>query len=64
MGLESCTAEVKLADVFTLDETPVILIDTPGFDDTTMSDADILKMIAAFLTTMRVYIGFGSFRSP
>ena len=51
MGLESCTAEVKLADVFTLDGRPVTLIDTPGFDDTTKSDAEILKMIAAFLVT-------------
>ena len=52
MGLESCTAEVKLADVFTLDGRPVILIDTPGFDDTSKSDTAILKMIAAFLATM------------
>lgn len=27
------------------------MIDTPGFDDTTLSDTDILKMIAAFLET-------------
>ena len=52
MGLESCTAEVKLADEFTLDGTRVTLIDTPGFDDTSKSDADILEMIAAFLATM------------
>jgi predicted GTPase len=30
---------------------PVTLIDTPGFDDTTKSDSDILRMIAAFLAT-------------
>ena len=51
MGLESSTTEVKRADKFTLDGKPVILIDTPGFDDTTKSDADILKLIAAFLAT-------------
>ena len=51
MGLESCTAEVKLADKFTLDGRSVTLIDTPGFDDTTKSDSDILEMIAAFLAT-------------
>ena len=51
MGLESCTAEVKLADKFTLDGRSVTLIDTPGFDDTTRSDSDILEMIAAFLAT-------------
>ena len=51
MGLESSTAEVKLADEFTLDGRTVTLIDTPGFDDTSRSDADILKMIAAYLAT-------------
>ena len=51
MNLESCTAEVKLADKFNLDGRTVTLIDTPGFDDTLKSDADILEMIAAFLAT-------------
>ena len=52
MGLESCTAEVQLANEFILDEKAVTLIDTPGFDDTTKSDTDILEIIAAFLATM------------
>ena len=47
--MESCTVDVQLTEKFTLDERPVTLIDTPGFDDTYKSDADILKMIAAFL---------------
>jgi len=51
VNLESCTAEVQLADEFTLDRRPVILIDTPGFDDTNKSDTDVLKLIAAFLAT-------------
>jgi hypothetical protein len=51
MDLESCTAQVQLADEFTLDRRPIILIDTPGFDDTNKSDTDILKLIAAFLAT-------------
>ena len=51
MGLESCTADVQVADKFTLDGRSVTLIDTPGFDDTTTSDTEILKMIAAFLAT-------------
>ncbi|KAF9647081.1 hypothetical protein BDM02DRAFT_3098690 [Thelephora ganbajun] len=50
-GLESCTAEVQLTNEFTLDGQPVILIDTPGFDDTDKSDTDILNLIAAFLAT-------------
>ena len=49
--LESCTYEVQLADEFTLDGRKIILIDTPGFDDTSKSDTDILRMIAAFLAT-------------
>ena len=51
MGLESCTADVQLADKFTLDGRAVTLIDTPGFDDTSKSDTEILKMIAFFLAT-------------
>ena len=50
-GLRSSTAEVQLADEFTLDGRPVVLIDTPGFDDTDRSDTDILRLIAAFLAT-------------
>ena len=49
MSLESSTAEVQLSDEFTVDGRRTILIDTPGFDDTSKSDADILKLIAAFL---------------
>lgn len=50
-SLESCTAEVQLSDEFILDRRSVVLIDTPGFDDTNKSDTDILKLIAAFLAT-------------
>jgi len=50
-GLRSCTSIVQPAGAFNLDGRRVILIDTPGFDDTTRSDADVLKMIAAFLAT-------------
>ena len=57
MGLESSTAEVQLTDEFTLDGRGVILIDTPGFDDTSRSDTDILEMIAAFLATTWVITG-------
>ena len=48
-GVESCTIEVQFAEEFTLDGRKVVLIDTPGFDDTSKSDTDILKMIAFFL---------------
>ena len=51
-GLMSCTDRVEVASSFDLDNKKVTLIDTPGFDDTNMSDTDILNMIAMFLTTM------------
>ncbi|KAF9789658.1 P-loop containing nucleoside triphosphate hydrolase protein [Thelephora terrestris] len=50
-SLRSCTDEVQLADEFTLDGRHVVLVDTPGFDDTTKSDTDVLRMIADFLAT-------------
>ena len=52
MGLEPCTADVQLSDEFNLDGRRVILIDTPGFDDTSMSDTEVLQIIAAFLATV------------
>lgn len=51
MGLESSTTEVQLTDEFTVDGRRVSLVDTPGFDDTSKSDADIMKIIVAFLAT-------------
>ncbi|TFY83408.1 hypothetical protein EWM64_g597 [Hericium alpestre] len=50
-GLESCTSDVQTAQAFELDGRRVMLIDTPGFDDTSKSDTDILKLIASFLQT-------------
>ena len=52
LGLESCTADIKLANEFTLDGRVVALVDTPAFDDTSKCDGEILKIIAAFLATM------------
>jgi predicted GTPase len=42
---------INVAQPFELDGRMVVLIDTPGFDDTNKSDADILRMIALFLAT-------------
>ncbi|KAJ7170857.1 P-loop containing nucleoside triphosphate hydrolase protein [Mycena crocata] len=47
--LQSCTSTVQVASAFQLDGRWVTLIDTPGFDDTSKSDTDILTLIAAFL---------------
>ncbi|KAF4596310.1 hypothetical protein EYR40_008005 [Pleurotus pulmonarius] len=49
-GLRSCTNDVQVCRPFELDGRMVTLVDTPGFDDTTKSDTDVLAMIAAFLT--------------
>ena len=46
-GLRSCTSTVNESRVFEMEGLPIRLIDTPGFDDTTVSDTDILKLIAA-----------------
>jgi len=50
-GLKSCTGKVQVAGSFNLDGRRIVLIDTPGFDDTVRSDTDVLQMIAAFLET-------------
>lgn len=47
-GLESCTVDVRTSKPFLLNGRIVTLIDTPGFDDTTRSDTDILSSIAAY----------------
>ncbi|KAH8093904.1 P-loop containing nucleoside triphosphate hydrolase protein [Cristinia sonorae] len=48
-GLESCTAEVTAALPFLLDDKYVTLVDTPGFDDTVKTEAEILRLISTFL---------------
>ena len=48
-NLESCTSEIQVSEEFMLEGRRVMLIDTPGFDDTNKSDTDILKMIGTFL---------------
>ncbi|KAF7789639.1 hypothetical protein EIP86_000585 [Pleurotus ostreatoroseus] len=50
-GLKSCTSNVETGRSFQLDGRPITLVDTPGFDDTNISDTDILKMIAVYLST-------------
>jgi predicted GTPase len=47
--LESCTSKIQVSEEFVLDGRRVVLVDTPGFDDTNKSDTDVLKSIAAFL---------------
>ncbi|KAH8103309.1 P-loop containing nucleoside triphosphate hydrolase protein, partial [Cristinia sonorae] len=48
-GLRSCTPAVQVSESFDVAGRRMRLIDTPGFDDTTKSDSEILRMIAEFL---------------
>jgi len=50
-GLKSRTSAVDFGGTFDLGGRRVTLIDTPGFDDTTQSNTDVLNTIAAFLAT-------------
>ncbi|KAH9949950.1 P-loop containing nucleoside triphosphate hydrolase protein [Amylocystis lapponica] len=50
-GLESSTEEVQFSKPFPLDKHTVTLVDTPGFDDTTKSDAEIFKLISDHLAS-------------
>jgi polyhydroxyalkanoate synthesis regulator phasin len=49
-SLESCTESVELSEPFELQGRRIRLIDTPGFDDSSKSDAEVLNTIANFLT--------------
>ncbi|KAF9533598.1 P-loop containing nucleoside triphosphate hydrolase protein [Crepidotus variabilis] len=46
--LSSCTQEIKAVDC-ELNGRKVVLVDTPGFDDTNLSDLDVLELIADWL---------------
>ncbi|KAE8417126.1 P-loop containing nucleoside triphosphate hydrolase protein [Aspergillus pseudocaelatus] len=45
-GLSSCTKNIDVVETI-INGQKVHLIDTPGFDDTDLSDTEILKTIAA-----------------
>jgi predicted GTPase len=49
-SLVSCTSEVNVVRVRVPDEDlEIVLVDTPGFDDTHKSDYEILKLIKDWL---------------
>ncbi|QRV94469.1 50S ribosome-binding GTPase [Ceratobasidium sp. AG-Ba] len=50
--LTSHTKDVQTSPVFQVDNRNVQLYDTPGFDDTNMTDTDILKVLARTLEGM------------
>lgn len=47
--LESCTDSIQFSRPFNVDNKSVVLVDTPGFDDTDKSDSDTLQMICQYL---------------
>ena len=49
--LISCTTEIQSAE-FNLAGKRVVLVDTPGFDDTTQSDVSSFQMIALYLQNL------------
>lgn len=55
VSLDSQTKEIKAFKVH-IHGQKLILVDTPGFDDTYRSDLDILRTIARWLETTYVYI--------
>jgi predicted GTPase len=49
-GLTSCTADIRSVRVrHPTTGREIVIVDTPGFDDTYRSDAEILKLIADWL---------------
>ncbi|KAF2174954.1 hypothetical protein K469DRAFT_684828 [Zopfia rhizophila CBS 207.26] len=51
-SLESCTTKVKGYMIRSTSGQNIYLIDTPGFDDTQISNVDLLQKIASALITM------------
>jgi len=50
-SLQSCTCNIKASPTVHLGRYKITIFDTPGFDDTTKSDVEILRMVASFLET-------------
>jgi len=49
-GLESCTHQIQVVRCFDREQNrQIVFVDTPGFDDTNISDFDILQVIADWL---------------
>lgn len=48
-GLKACTQDVEQSNAFLVDGRLVVVIDCPGFDDTYLSETEILKRLGGFL---------------
>lgn len=47
--MQSCTQEIKVVACKDLDGRRVVLVDTPGFNDTQLPDATVFRMVAQWL---------------
>jgi len=47
-NLESLTRDIETTS-WTFQRRQILLVDTPGFDDTFLSDTEVLAMIAEYL---------------
>lgn len=56
--LKSCTKDVLATDVFEVDGCKIQLIDTPGFSDDELTDADVLDMIADWMKRSWVTLNY------
>ncbi|TDL18001.1 P-loop containing nucleoside triphosphate hydrolase protein [Rickenella mellea] len=51
-ALDSCTQEIQEVRMeWGKEKTPVLLVDTPGFGGSSMSDTEVLRLIAKYLVT-------------
>ncbi|EKM58553.1 uncharacterized protein PHACADRAFT_252989 [Phanerochaete carnosa HHB-10118-sp] len=50
-SLVSCTDRIEISKPFELDGKEVTLVDTPGFDDTSKSESDILNVVCEFMAS-------------
>ena len=53
-GPKSCTSGVQCTEPFSVGQHCVVLIDTPGFDDSTLTEMEVLRLIATYLETSYV----------
>ena len=55
---QSCTAKVEATEAFDVGQHRVILIDTPGFNDTNLTDKQVLQLIVTYLEASYVKFSF------
>jgi len=48
-SLDSCTQEVQAFECLDSQRRRIVLVDSPGFNDTNVSDIDVLQAIADWL---------------